>query len=698
MKNSNQSEKRIRFGDFEADLRTGDVRKQGHRIKLQEKPFQILALLLERAGEVVTREELRQRLWPADTFVDFDANLNTSLNRLRQALGDTGNEQVFIKTIPRQGYRFIAAITPIDDSDGPLASPPGSATLGVPSLPLASPLPNSNGMAAAAAVAHERDAGPAGRRAARAGLDANAGAPAQPAGGIWQRSRYVLAMTILVAAAVGGLAYVRWFRGLALAGRTPGREIILVTPFENLSGDASQDYLSDGLTDEMITRLGQTAPGHLSVIARSSAMQYKGAHKTVEQIAREQRVDYILEGSFRRQGDQVRITAQLFDARGGGSLWTEAYERNTSDLLAIQSEVADKIARSLSSEISVPATRPPAEARPVKPESYDAYLKGLYELNMRTPEDLERSIEFFRAASEKDPQFAPAFAALGFSYNVAAGWTFMSPQEAYPKARAAAQKALAIDDTLADSHLAYGEVLHEYDWDWSASEKEYQRALELNPSSAVGHKLYAEYLTHAGRFQEAFAQIHRAQELDPVSLVTNSFVCFVYMHAREYTKAIRECEKVVELQPRFMPAHAWLAGAYVFSGHYEQAAAEFKKALELSSSANYFLTSLAMTYGLEGKKDEARKLLGELNLRATQTYVSPFGLADVYMGLADREQALAELEKAMQEHSADLVFLATTPEFDSLHDDPRFKAMIARIGFPQSALAEPAAASKSASR
>jgi TolB-like protein/DNA-binding winged helix-turn-helix (wHTH) protein/Flp pilus assembly protein TadD len=680
MKNSNQPEKKLRFGDFEADLRTGDVRKQGHRIRLQEKPFQILALLLERAGDVVTREELRQRLWPADTFVDFDANLNTSLNRLRQALGDTGNEQVFIKTIPRQGYRFIAPVVPIEERDEPLASHPGSSTPAAPSTHIAAPLPNPNGVAAAAPVAQESSAGATAKGSWQSGF--------------WRRARYVFAMAILVAMAVGSLAYIRSFWPLALAGRSPGRETILVTPFENLSGDAGQDYLSDGLTDEMITRLGQAAPGHMSVIARSSAMQYKGAHKTVEQIAREQHVDYILEGSFRRQGDQVRITARLFDACGHGSLWTEAYERNASDLLAIQREVADKIARSLSNEISVPAARPPAEARPVKPESYDAYLKGLYELNMRTPDDLERSIEFFRTATEKDPQFAPAYAALGFSYNVAAGWTFMSPQEAYPKARAAAQKALAIDDSLADSHLAYGEVLHEYDWDWSGAEKEYQRALELNPSSAVGHKLYAEYLTHAGRYQEALGEIRKAQELDPVSLVTNSFVCFVYMHGREYDKAIKECEKVVELQPRFMPAHAWLADACVFSGRYEQAAVEFKKALELSSSANYFLTSLAMTYGLEGKKDDARKLLGELKLRATQTYVSPFGLADVYIGLDDREQALAELDQALQEHSADLVFLASAPEFDSLHNDPRFKAMIARIGFPDTALIVPTAASR----
>lgn len=651
MKNSTEPGQRVRFGDFEVDLRTGDVRKHGHRIRLQEKPFQILSLLLERAGEIVTREELRQRLWPADTFVDFDANLNTSLNRLRQALGDTANEQSLIKTIPRQGYRFVAAVSTVNVSAAPEVAPP--ETGGV----VATPVQESK----------VPDAG------------------SQHPG---QRLRFLLAAAFLVVMAVGGLAYFRWPGRSAEAGRGPHRGTILVTPFEDLSGDPSQDYLSDGMTDELITRLGELSPQHLSVIARSTAMQYKGAHKTVEEIAREQHVDYILEGSFRRQGNQVRITAQLFNARDHGSLWTEAYERSASDLFDIQREVADRIAQSLSLELLTPAAPAPKAGKPVDPEAYDAYLKGLFELNKRTPTDLQKSISYFGMASDKDPQFAPAYAAMAYSYNVAAGWTYLSPSEAYPRAKAAAEKALAIDNTLADAHVANAEVLHEYDWDWAGAEKEYLQALALNPSSAVAHKLHAEYLTHAGQYQQALVEIRVAQQLDPASILTNSFVCFVYMHAREFDKAIKECKKDIDLDPRFMPAHDWIAYSYLFTGHYGEAAAEFRRALELSGNANYFLTGLAMTYGLEGKKDEARKILSELRLRSSQTYVSPFGLADVYMSLGDKDQALAMLDKAVQEHSADLVFLATAPEFDSLHEDPRFKAILSRIGFPESALAK----------
>jgi len=647
MSDSPRSSERVRFGDFEVDLRTGEVRKHGYRIRLQEKSFQILSLLLERAGEVVTREELQQRLWPADTFIDFNENLNTNLNRLRQALGDPANEQNLIKTIPRQGYRFIAPVSRAD-------------------LGIESKVPQSTPTAAVENPAQESAVRPSLRSANRAQL---------------------LAVAALFAIAIFGLlAYFRWVGRSAEAGRGPHRNTILVTPFQDLSGDPAQDYLSDGLTDEMITRLGGISPTQLSVIARSTAMQYKKADKTVQQLANEQHVDYVLEGTFRRQGDRVRITAQLYNARNQESLWTEAYERSDKDLLAIQREVADRIAQSLSLELLSSTKNAPVPSRPVNPEAYDAYLKGLFELNERSPAGLQRSISYFTLASEKDSQFAPAYAGLAYSYSVVAGWTYLSPGEAFPKAKAAAQRALAIDSSLADAHLANAEVLHNYDWDWSGAELEYLRGLELNPSSAVGHKLYAEFLTHSARFGEALSEIRKAQQLDPASLVTNSFVCFVYMHAREFEKAITECKKDLELDPKFVPAHDWLAYAYLFTRRYREAASEFKKAMELSGNANYFLTGLAMASGFEGDKSEARKILAELKSRGGHIYASPFGLADIHIALGEKEEAIAMLSHALEEHSADLMFLATAPEFDTLHDDPRFRAMIARIGFPQAEL------------
>jgi TolB-like protein/DNA-binding winged helix-turn-helix (wHTH) protein/Tfp pilus assembly protein PilF len=647
MSNSPRSSEKVRFGDFEVDLRTGEVRKHGYRIRLQEKSFQILSLLLERAGELVTREELQQRLWPADTFIDFNENLNTNLNRLRQALGDPANEQNLIKTIPRQGYRFIAPVSRID-SDIELTMPQSSPAAAIKSAP-------------------EESAG---------FLSFTSANRAQ-----------LLAVTALLVIAIAGLfAYFRWIGRSAEAGRGPHRSTILVTPFQDLSGDTSQDYLSDGLTDEMITRLGGISPTQLSVIARSTAMQYKKMDKTVQQLGNEQHVDYVLEGTFRRQGDRVRITAQLYNARTQESLWTEAYERSDKDLLVIQREVVDRIAQSLSLELLPSPERPVTSSRPVNPEAYDSYLKGLYELNERSPTGLQRSIAYFTLASEKDPQFAPAHAGLAYSYSVVAGWAYLSPGEAYPKAKAAAQKALAIDRSLADAHFANAEVLHDYDWEWSKAEQEYLRGLELNPSSAIGHKLYAEFLTHSARFGEALSEIRKAQQLDPASLITNSFVCFAYMHAREFEKAITECKKDLELDPQFVPAHDWLAYAYLFTHRYREATAEFRKAMELSGNANYFLTGLGMASAFGGDKSEARKILAELKSRAAHFYVSPFGLADIHIALGDTEGAMAMLSRALEEHSADLMFLATAPEFDTLHNDPRFRAMVTRIGFPEAAL------------
>jgi len=661
MKNSAYSTAKARFDNFEVDLRTADVRKDGHRIRLQEKSFQILCLLLERAGEIVTREELKQRLWPAEPFIHFEENLNTNLNRLRQALGDSASRQMLIRTIPRQGYRFIAPITWIEES--------GAGPIGRADPVEVSPTSEGN---------------------------VNPSPVIAPT--VASKLRTVLASTLVVAFAVGVLAYHRWISHSADAEGGPHRDTILVVPFEDLSGDRSQDYLSDGLTAEMITRLGAISPKQLSAIARSTAMQYKGARKPVEEMARETHADYVLEGSFQRQGDRVRITAELFRARDHGSIWTEAYERNAGDLLAIQREVADRIAESLSLEVLTPAGRTATAANTVNPDAYDAYLKGLLEMNELSRNDIRKSIASLELASRKDAQFAPAYAALAFAYDMSAAWGYLSPTEGYPKAKAAAQKALAIDNTLADAHLAKAEVLHEYDWDWAGAEQEYIRGLELNPSSARGHSLYANYLTDEGRYSEALAEVRRAQELDPSSLLTHSMISFVHLRAREYEAGIQECKEDLELDPQFWPAHVWLAYMYMYTRRYSDSVVEFRKALVMSGNESSILPSLAMAEGFAGHTEEAKKLLGEIRAGGKQAYVAPYDLADVYIGLGDKEQALAMLAKSMDVRDAELVFLATAPEFDVLHEDPRFKAMIARIGFPEPALTVPTAAKVTASR
>jgi TolB-like protein/DNA-binding winged helix-turn-helix (wHTH) protein/tetratricopeptide (TPR) repeat protein len=648
---TNISEK-ARFEDFEVDLRAAEVRQNGHRIKLQEKSFQILSLLLERAGDIVTREELKQRLWPMDPLIHFEENLNTNLNRLRRALGDSANEQKFIRTIPRQGYRFCPPVTWIDNGGG------GPAVRLEPSVSSI----GGNGMA----------------------KSPSRQVPVFPA-----HPWVGLTLAFVVILALGGFAHQQWLRHSAQASGGPHRDTILVTPFEDLSGDPSQQYLSDGLTAEMITRLGAISPEHLSAIARSTAMQYKGAHKPVEEMAQETHADYVLEGSFQRQGDRVRITAELFRTRDHGSIWTKAYDRMAQDLLTIQREVADSIAESLSLEVLTPPGRSSTATNAVNPEAYDAYLKGMVQLNVRSREDIRKSIASLELASRRDAQFAPAYAALAGAYSMSAAWGYLGPTEGYRKARSAAQKALAIDDTLADAHLANAEVLHEYDWDWAGAEQEYIRGLELNPSSAMGHVMYANYLTDGGRYPEGLAEVRRAQQLDPSSLLTHSMICFVHLRAREYDAGIQECTEDLELDPQFWPAHVWLAYMYIYTRRYAESVAEIRRALESSGNESSILPVLAMAEGFEGNTKEAKRLLGEIRAGAKQAYVAPYDLAGVYIGLGDKEEALAMLAKSLDAHDAELVFLATAPEFDGLRDDPRFQAIIKRIGFPESAIRLP---------
>jgi tetratricopeptide (TPR) repeat protein len=320
------------------------------------------------------------------------------------------------------------------------------------------------------------------------------------------------------------------------------------------------------------------------------------------------------------------------------------------------------------------------------PDAYDDYLRGLFEFNKRTEEGLRQSLQYFQRSVNKDPTFGEGYAALAYAYATAPGWTFLSPKDAYPHAREAAERALSIDDTIAKAHFVIAEVLHEEDWNWSAADKEYQRALQLNPSSATGHKLYAEYLTHAGRYAEALAEIRKAQHLDPESMITNSLVCYVYVHAHEYDSAILECQKVLDLDSTFGPAHYFLGEAYSGKHLYQQAVREHRAARHFCGDASMMVAALASNYAAAGNKGEARVLLAGLVQRSKQTYVSAFALAKVYARLGDRQRARDALQQAFEQRSYELLYLADEPSFDTVRDEPWFKQMIAERGFPNRAV------------
>jgi TolB-like protein/tetratricopeptide (TPR) repeat protein/DNA-binding winged helix-turn-helix (wHTH) protein len=648
VENSPRPAHRFQFGVFDVDVSNGEVRKQGSKVKLQEKPFQLLVLLLEHAGRITTREELRQGLWSADTFVDFDANLKTTLNKLRQVLGDSAENPIYIETIPRQGYRFLP---PVVSLEGEPRSVGDGLTGGAqpPTISKPADMPaNSSGT-----VTEPRLAG-------------------------WQA---IIAVT-LVLVLVGAAIYALRTKSAPVPKPTQQRVLLLVLPFDNLSGDPTQEYFSDGLTDEMITLLGRQYPNGLSVIARTSAMRYRATQKPLPQVARELGgVDYVLEGSVRRSGNHIGINAQLFRTRDQASLWAETYESGVADVLTIQNNVAGQIAHALVLEVAPARGRHPSSVP--NPQVYDAYLMGLYEANQRSEPNLRKSLEYFETAIQGDPSYAPPYAGLANSYLLLAGWLLMRPADAYPKAKAAALHALELDEALAEAHTTLAEAEHEYEWKWADAEREFRRAIELDPNSAIAHKSYAEFLMHGGRSAEAISEMERARDLDPLSLIVNTLVGFAYNNGRQYNRAIEEYEKVIQLDPQFAPAHYFLGGALTNLGKYDEAIAHLQKAKELTHGASLMSAGLARGYARAGRRDQAQQGLRELQLRGMHHYVSPYGLAQVYAALGDKNSALDMLDRAVHEHAFEVLFLKVDRSFDSLHEDPRFQELLKRVGLPQ---------------
>jgi tetratricopeptide (TPR) repeat protein len=392
-------------------------------------------------------------------------------------------------------------------------------------------------------------------------------------------------------------------------------------------------------------------------------------------------VDYVLEGSVRRSGYRVGINAQLFRTRDQASLWAETYESGVADVLTIQNNVAGQIARAL--VLAVAPERERHSPSLPDPRIYDAYLMGLYEANQRSELSLRKSRGYFERAIQGDASYAPPYAGLANSYLLSAGWLLMPPAEAYPKAKTLALRALELDDTLAEAHTTLAEAEHEYEWKWADAEREFRRAIELDPNSAIAHKSYAEFLMHGGRTTEAIGEMERARDLDPLSLIVSTLVGFAYHNARQYDRAIEEYEKVIQLDPQFAPAHYFLGGALTNVGKYDEAIAHLQKAKALTHNASLMSAALARGYALAGRRDQAVQGLRELQLRRVHHYVSPYGLAHVYAALGDKNATLDMLDQAVKQHAFEVLFLRVDRSFDSLREDPRFQELLKRVGFPQ---------------
>jgi TolB-like protein/DNA-binding winged helix-turn-helix (wHTH) protein/Flp pilus assembly protein TadD len=627
----------VRFGVFEANLRTRELRKKGQKIKLQEQPFQVLALLLERPGEMVTREELRHALWPADTFVDFEHGLNKAISKLRKALGDDGGTPRYIETLPRRGYRFIAPVTATN------------------------PVPEPVEFQAAPTTLIDLSDNPAHRRPR------------------WMIPSAILTLVLLI-------SITSWFlfRLTAKPPHPSAAELaasirsIAVLPFQNLSGNKDQEYFADGMTDELITDLGQM--GALRVISRTSVMHYKQTVKTIPEIDRELGVDAIVEGTVLRSGDRVRITAQLIDAKNDRHLWAREYARNLRDVIALQDEVARDIADEVRIELTPQERARLTAVHPVNPEAHEAYLRGRYYWNQFTQEGVKKSLPFFQKAIVEDPGYALGYSGLADYYSVSyVRFGILSRDEACPTAEASALKAIELDDSLAEGHHSLGGIRFFCDWDVKGAESEFKRALQLNPSYSEAHRVYSELLISTGRDREAVAEAERAVENDPMSGDINMVLGWAYYMVGRYDQAIQQERKTIEMDPRRPQPHYILGRVNAKEGQYLSAVQEFTKSAELQGEDPGTSPWVGYADALAGRRLEALGVLKRSDAMSTHRPFSALERALVYTGLGDKQHAFAWLEKAYQEHSCGLVSLNTDPAFDSLHSDPRFRDLVRRI-------------------
>jgi TolB-like protein/DNA-binding winged helix-turn-helix (wHTH) protein/Flp pilus assembly protein TadD len=606
----------VHFGVFQLDLKAGELHKAGLRVKLQDQPFRVLAVLVERAGQVVTREELRQRVWPSNVYVDFDQGLNNAIKKVREALGDSADSPRLIETVARHGYRFLADV---------------SAAPGAAAEPRSRSRPLRNGI--------------------------------------------VLAATAVLLAAVG---YWAWHRAAERAAPSPEKVILAVLPFDNLSGDPDQEFFSDGLTEEMIAQLGKLNPDRLTVVARGAVAKYKGSSLAVDEIGRELHADYLVQGSVRRVPDRVRITVHLIQVPQQTDRWTESYDRDVKDILALQDSVARTIANQINITLAPAWSSQLAPRRNVDPDAYEAYLKGRYYWNKRTAEGMQKAAVYFQQAINRDPGYGAAYSGLADCNSGLTWHGFTSPAETLPRAKAAALKAIEIDPQSAEAHASLALVLS-HEWDWPGAEPEFKRALQLDPRYANAHHWYGDYLSIRGRHDEALVEAKKALDLDPLNLMIGTWVGLRYYLARRYDSASEQGRNTVELDSSFAAAHLVLGESYVQAGLRDQGLAELQSAANLSGGSPLYLAQVAVAYASEGRKTEALQIVTELQTASITRYVSPYGLAQIYAALNDREQTFKWLQIAYDGRAVWMTYLAVDPLFDGLRADQRFQELLRRV-------------------
>ena len=622
-----------KFGQFELDLRSYELKRDGEPLRLEKIPMELLIFLVEHHGQLVTREQIIERLWGNLVFLDTEQGVNTAIRKIRQVLLDDPEKPQFLETVVGKGYRFVNNVTAKGNE-----SPPSREDL---------PPPHGPQMTRN----RTRD--------------------------LW----LIGAVSVLLL--LGVVLWAVWYRiGWATKPRiTTSFHSIAVLPLENLSGDPSQEYFADGITDALITQLAKLHG--LRVISRTSIMQYKSLRKPLPDIARDLNVDAVVEGSVSRSGNRVRVTAQLVDAHADRHLWAEEYDRDLREILSLQSELARDIAEKVRANISSEEQLLMARAGTVEPAAYESYLRGRSFWSQRTPAGLKQSIIHFQHAIELDPRYAEAYSGLADAYTALGYTSYWAPRDSFPKAREFANKALQIDSSLAEARASLAYVKLYYDWDWKGAEEELQRAIAVNPNYATAHHWYSVLLTARGRHDEALSEIGRAHELDPLSVPINTDIGFELYYARRYEEAISHLRSVLQTSPKFPLAHLWLGRAYEQKGMYPEAITEFEQAGTALKDWPVIIAAAGHAYGRWGHKSDATAALHRMNELTKEEYVTPYGMALIFAGLNDREQAIHWLQKAYEDRSHWLVWLNLDPRFDdNVRSDPRFADLLRRMHFP----------------
>jgi len=630
----------VRFGDFELDLHTGELHRFGNVLKLERIPMDLLRLLVEHKGQLVSRDQIVECIWGKGVFLDTDNSINAAIRKIRQVLKDDPARPQFVQTITGRGYRFIAAVED-PSSVQAINAQPSVAIEGL------------------SRKQFYRSSGLGTRR--------------------WRLLFAICAVLLL-----GTGAYVQWARSRQI--QASQRIVLAVLPFENLTGDANEEYLSDGMTEEMIAQLGRLNPEHLGVIARTSVMRYKNTHDQLEQIGHELGVQYVLEGSIRRDSNKVRVTAQLIQMRDQTHVWSRQYDRELSTLLGLQGEIAQEIADEIQLTLNEPHKAvAPAHSTSLSAEAYaayDLYLKGRYFWNKRTTAGFQQAVEYFQQAIAKDPNYARAYAGLADSYALMGIYNVVPQRELMPKARAAALRALEIDEKLAEAHTSLAVIAEQYDWDWQTAEKEFRRAIQLDANYATAHQWYAECLAFEGRFDEALVESERARQLDPLSLIIAADDGAILYFSRQYARAIEKFRVVMDMEPNFPRAHM-VVFAYAGKGRFTDALAQIESWRRFDGTPWTWAIE-AYVDGRWGHTQQARRAMAKLEQSAKfQKLDSNPMLATAYLGAGKTEAALACLQKALAAHANIIPALKVDPVYDSLRSDPRFQELVRQAGLAQ---------------